>query len=82
MDIIILVFLFVVTIWLSGKVTAKSSPPPIDLKQAEMQKTMQKIMPSMVGVMTLMFPVPAGVLLYFVVSGFIQALQTWMVMRT
>ena len=35
----------------------------------------------MVGMMTLMFPVPAGVLLYFVVSGIIQALQTWVVMR-
>lgn len=80
-DVIILVFLFVLTIWLSGKVTSLSSPPPADPSQAEMQKTMQRIMPAMVGLMTLMFPVPSGVLLYFVVSGVIQALQTWMVMR-
>lgn len=80
-DVIILVFFFSITIWLSGKVTSGYSPPPADPKQAEMQKTMQKMMPPMVGVMTLMFPVPAGVLLYFVVSGLIQVIQTWMVMR-
>ncbi len=81
-DVIILVILFGFTIWLSGLVTAKSTPPAADAKQAEMQKTMQQIMPGMVAVMTLMFPVPSGVLLYFVVSGFIQALQTWMIMRS
>lgn len=81
LDVIILVFLFTITIWLSGKVTSGYSPPPADPKQAEMQKSMQKMMPPMVGVMTLMFPVPAGVLLYFVVSGLIQVIQTWMVMR-
>lgn len=80
-DVVILVFLFVLTIWLSGKVTTGFSPPPGDPKQAEMQKMMQKMMPPMVGMMTLFFPVPAGVLLYFVVSGLIQALQTWMIMR-
>ncbi len=80
-DVVILVMLFSLTIWLSGKVTSHSAPPPSDTKQAEMQKTMQSIMPVMVGTMTLLFPVPAGVLLYFVVSGIIQALQTWMVMR-
>lgn len=80
-DVIILVLFFVLTIWLSGKATAHSAPPSTDAKQAEMQKTMQRIMPFMVGMMTLMFPVPAGVLLYFVISGIIQALQTWVVMR-
>jgi len=81
LDVVVLVLLFAFTIWLSGSVTAKSSPPPADAKQAEMQKMMQQVMPGMVGMMTLMFPVPSGVLLYFVVSGFIQALQTWMIMR-
>lgn len=81
LDIVILVFLFALTIWLSGKVTTGYSPPPSDPKQAEMQKMMQKLMPPMIAVMMLLFPVPAGVLLYFVASGFIQALQTWMVMR-
>lgn len=80
-DVVILVMLFTLTIWLSGKVTSHTTPPPSDQKQADMQKTMQKVMPPMVGMMTLLFPVPAGVLLYFVVSGVIQALQTWMVMR-
>ena len=80
-DVAILVFLFAITIWLSGKVTASATPPSSDPKQAQMQKTLQKIMPVMVGFMILFFPVPAGVLLYFVVSGIIQALQTWMVMR-
>ena len=80
-DVVILVILFALTIWLSGKVTVHTAPPPSDPKQADMQKTMQRIMPVMVGTMTLMFPVPAGVLLYFVVSGVIQALQTWVVMR-
>ncbi|MBI3591731.1 MAG: membrane protein insertase YidC [Candidatus Melainabacteria bacterium] len=80
-DVIILVLLFTFTIWLSGKVTTGFSPPSSDPKQAEMQKTMQRMMPPMVGVMTLLFPVPSGVLLYFVVSGLFQALQTWMIMR-
>ena len=80
-DVVILVMLFALTIWLSGKVTSHTTPAPSDPKQAEMQKTMQRIMPAMVGTMTLLFPVPAGVLLYFVVSGLIQALQTWIVMR-
>lgn len=80
-DVIILVFLFSLTIWLSGKVTSSFSPPPSDSNQAAMQKSMQNMMPPMVGIMTLLFPVPAGVLLYFVVSGLIQALQSWMVMR-
>ena len=80
-DVIVLVMLFALTIWLSGKVTSHTTPPSSDQKQAEMQKTMQRVMPIMVGTMTLLFPVPAGVLLYFVVSGIIQALQTWVVMR-
>lgn len=80
-DIVILVLFFAITIWLSGKVTSGFSPPPADPKQAEMQKAMQKMMPLMVSTMMLFFPVPAGVLLYFVASGFIQALQTWLVMR-
>ena len=80
-DVIILVALFSLTIWLSGKVTSSFSPPPSDSQQAAMQKSMQNMMPPMVGIMTLLFPVPAGVLLYFVVSGLIQALQSWMVMR-
>ena len=80
-DVVILVFFFAITIWLSGKVTSGYSPPPADPKQAEMQKTMQTMMPPMVAIMTLFFPVPTGVLLYFVVSGFFQVLQTWMVMR-
>ena len=80
-DVIILVIMFTFTIWLSGKVTSGYSPPSADPKQAEMQKMMQTTMPPMVGMMTLLFPVPSGVLLYFVVSGLIQALQTWMVMR-
>ena len=81
LDIIVLVLFFAITIWLSGKVTTGYSPPPSDPKQAEMQKAMQKMMPPMIAIMMLLFPVPAGVLLYFVASGFIQALQTWLVMR-
>ncbi len=80
-DVVILVFLFSLTIWLSSKVTASFSSPSSDPQQAAMQKSMQNMMPPMVGIMTLLFPVPAGVLLYFVVSGLIQALQSWMVMR-
>lgn len=80
-DVIILVFFFAITIWLSGKITSGYAPPPSDPKQAQMQKVMQKMMPVMVSIMILFFPVPAGVLLYFVASGFIQALQTWMIMR-
>ena len=80
-DVLILVILFTLTIWWSSKVTASSQVAPSDPKQADLQKTMQRIMPVMVGSMILLFPVPAGVLLYFVVSGIIQALQTWLIMR-
>lgn len=80
-DVLILIILFTLSIWVSGKVTSMTTPPPSDPSQAEMQKTMQKIMPIMVGGMMLYFPVPAGVLLYFVASGFIQAGQTWLVMQ-
>ena len=73
--------LFGFTIWLYSKISAGYYPPPSDPKQAELQKTMQTMMPGMVSIMTLLFPVPSGVLLYFVVSGLIQALQTWLVMR-
>ena len=80
-DVVVLVILFALTIWLSGKTTGMSVSAA-DPKQAETQKTLQKIMPVMVGSMTLLFPVPAGVLLYFVVSGLIQALQSWVITRT
>jgi len=80
-DVVILVLLFALTIWLSGKVTSGYSPPPADPKQAQMQKMMQTMMPPFVAMMILFFPVPAGVLLYFVASGFIQVLQTWLIMR-
>ena len=80
-DVIVLVILFTITIWLSSKVTTSSSPPTGDPKQAEMQKAMQQIMPIMVPAMMLLFPVPAGVLIYFVASGFIQSFQTWWIMR-
>lgn len=80
-DVIVLVFLFALTIWSSSKVTASYSPPPADPKQVQMQKMMQTFMPPFVAMMILFFPVPAGVLLYFVASGIIQCFQTWWIMR-
>jgi YidC/Oxa1 family membrane protein insertase len=76
-DVLVLVLIFGATMFISQKVmTASSKNTPVDPTQQEMQKTMSMTMPFMVTGMFLFFPIPAGVLLYMIVSNIIQVIQT------
>ena len=61
--------------FLATKLTA-SFGKNADPTQQAMQKTMGTTMPIMVTAMFLFFPIPAGVLLYLIVSNLIQIAQT------
>jgi len=76
-DVLILVLLFGLTMWGSQKVMSSSNNAAVmDPSQKAMQDQMSKMMPIMMGGMFLFFPIPAGVLLYMVVSNIIQVIQT------
>lgn len=84
-EILILVALFGLSIWMSSKLNAPKLPE--DPKQIEndpqmmMQKSMSTMMPVMMTGMMLFIPLPAGALLYMIVSGFIQSGQTYFAMQ-
>ena len=76
-DVLILVILFGITMFASQKVmTAGNKNTSADPKQQEMQDMMGKMMPIMITGMFVFVPIPAGVLLYMVVSNIIQVIQT------
>ncbi len=76
-DVLILIALFGVTMFLSQKVmTASQDKSSMDPAQRAMQEQMGTVMPIMVTAMFVFFPIPAGVLLYMVVSNIIQVVQT------
>ena len=74
-DVLLLVLLFGASMFLATKLTA-SFGKNADPTQQAMQKTMGTTMPIMVTAMFLFFPIPAGVLLYLIVSNLIQIAQT------
>lgn len=77
MDVLILIVLFGLTMILTQKVMmAANKNVKMDPNQEQMQKMMGNMMPIMVTVMFIMFPIPAGVLLYLVVSNIFQIVQT------
>ena len=84
-DILILVALFGLSIWLSTKLNAPKlpelKPGEVEDPQAAMQRSMATMMPIMMTGMMLIIPLPAGALLYMIVSGFIQAGQTYFAMK-
>ncbi|MDA1020626.1 MAG: membrane protein insertase YidC [Cyanobacteria bacterium] len=84
-DILILVALFGISIWLSSKLNApklaETKPGETEDPQVAMQKSMATMMPIMMTGMMLIIPLPAGALLYMIVSGFIQAGQTYFAMK-
>ena len=84
-DILILVALFGLSIWLSSKLNAPKlpelKPGEVEDPQAAMQRSMATMMPIMMTGMMLIIPLPAGALLYMIVSGFIQAGQTYFAMK-
>ena len=76
-DVLVLVILFGLTMFFSQKVmTSGKKNVPSDPAQQAMQDSMGKMMPIMVTGMFVFVPIPAGVLLYMVVSNVIQVIQT------
>ena len=55
---------------------ATNKNTPQDPMQAQMQKMMGTMMPIMIIFMFVIAPIPAGVLLYLVISNIIQVIQT------
>ncbi len=76
-DVLILILLFAGTMILTQKVMmASNKNTPQDPMQAQMQKMMGTMMPIMIIFMFIIAPIPAGVLLYLVISNIIQIVQT------
>ena len=77
MDVLILILLFAGTMIATQKVMmAQNQNAQQDPMQAQMQKMMGTMMPVMVIFMFVIAPIPAGVLLYLVISNIIQIIQT------
>ncbi len=75
--VLVLLLLFAVTMYGSQKITmSMTSSAAMDPQQKAMQETMSKMMPIMILVMFVIIPIPAGVLLYMVVSNIFQVGQT------
>lgn len=76
-DVLILIVLFAATMMWSQKVMmAMTQTQNQDPMQAQMQKMMGTMMPIMILFMFVIAPIPAGVLLYLVVSNIFQVIQT------
>lgn len=81
-DVLALVIVFGASMWLATKVmtyTNKSSGQKMDPQQEAMQKTMGTTMPLILTATFFFIPIPAGVLLYLVVSNFVQIIQTFVI---
>ncbi len=77
LDVFILILLFAATMFATQKVMmATNKNVQQDPMQAQMQKMMGTMMPLMIIFMFVIAPIPAGVLLYLVVSNIIQIIQT------
>ena len=76
-DVFVLILLFAATMLLSQKVMlSMNKNQSQDPMQQQMQKMMGTIMPLMIIFMFVIAPIPAGVLLYLVVSNIIQIIQS------
>ncbi len=76
-DVFVLILLFAGTMIATQKIMmATNKNVQQDPMQAQMQKMMGTIMPVMIIFMFVIAPIPAGVLLYLVVSNIIQIVQT------
>lgn len=84
-DILILVLLFGLSIWLSSRLNTPKLPDPkpgeTEDPQVAMQRSMSTMMPFMMTMMMFFIPLPAGALLYMIVSGFIQSGQSYFAMK-
>lgn len=83
-DSLVLIVLFGATMFLSQKFTVTTPKPApgveLDEQQLIQQQTM-KTMPIVTTVMFMFIPLPAGVLLYLVISNVFQTLQTALLMK-
>ena len=76
-DVLVLILLFAGTMIITQRVMmATNKNANQDPMQAQMQKMMGTMMPVMIIFMFVIAPIPAGVLLYLVVSNIIQVIQT------
>lgn len=76
-DVLVLVLIFGATMFLTQKIMmAANKNMQMDPSQEAMQKTMGAMMPIMLTATFVFIPIPAGVLLYLIVSNVIQVLQT------
>ncbi len=85
LDIFILSCLFGLSIWFASALNMPELPKakagePED-PQVAMQRSMATMMPIMMTAMMFIIPLPAGALLYMVVSSLIQAAQTYFAMQ-
>ncbi len=77
LDVLILILLFAGTMIATQKIMmATTKTPNQDPMQAQMHKMMGTMMPIMIIFMFVIAPIPAGVLLYLVVSNIFQMIQT------
>ncbi len=85
LDIFILACLFGLSIWFSSHLNMPKLPPlkpgEVEDAQTAMQRSMGTMMPIMMTGMMFFIPLPAGALLYMVVSSLIQAGQTYFAME-
>lgn len=77
-DVLALIALFGLTMWLSQKLMMAQNKNAIsdDPTQQAIQKSMGTFMPVMIIATFVIIPIPAGVLIYLIVSNVIQVLQT------
>lgn len=76
-DVLVLILLFAATMIATQKVMmATNKQANQDPMQEQMQKMMGTMMPVMIIFMFIIAPIPAGVLLYLVISNIFQIIQT------
>jgi len=76
-DVLVLILIFGVSMFITQKLmTSSAQTAHMDPSQKAMQEGMAKIMPIMITGLFIFFPIPAGVLLYMIVSNVVQVIQT------
>lgn len=83
-DVIIMVVMFGATMYLSQKFTVVQTPKKSNEEMDEAQIIQQQTMKTMPIAMTAMFlfiPIPAGVLIYMVISNVMQTIQSYLVQQ-
>ncbi|MDD3013627.1 MAG: membrane protein insertase YidC [Candidatus Gastranaerophilales bacterium] len=75
-DVMFLIALFGISMFFSQKFMSNMNTAAVDPAQKAMQDQMGKMMPIMITGTFIFVPIPAGVLLYMVVSNIIQVAQT------